>query len=139
VVLTVVVGAVAAQSAVAQKKPKSGTVSISQVNVALFWSASLGGGSLSFEGKSYKFVIGGLGIGGIGASSLDASGEVYGLQRPQDFEGVFGQTRYGYAIGDESAGKLWLENTNGVVMALKAKRSGLALSAGADGVVVRFK
>ena len=64
---------------------------------------------------------------------------IFRAARPEDFEGVYGQSRYGYAMGDESKGKLWLENPNGVVMALKAQRSGLALSAGVDGVVIRFK
>jgi hypothetical protein len=123
----------------AQDKPKSGTVTIEQVNVAMLWSASLGGGTLTYKGKSYDFVIGGIGVGGIGASTLNATGEVYGLERVEDFEGVFGQVRKGFAIADEGGGKLWLQNTNGVVLALHAKRAGLALTMGADGVVVQFK
>ena len=137
--LALVVGAMGAQSAVAQKKPRSGTVTISQVNVALLWSASLGGGSLSYQGKTHEFVVGGLGVGGIGASSLEATGEVYGLSRLEDFQGVYVQARYGYAVGDQSAGKLWLENAKGVGLGLKADRVGLALTAGADGVVIKFK
>ena len=42
VCLAIGVFAVGMQSALAQNKPKSGTVTIEQVNVALFWSASLG-------------------------------------------------------------------------------------------------
>jgi hypothetical protein len=139
VCLTLGVLAAGVHSAQAQKKPKSGTVTIEQVNVALLWSASLGGGTLTYKGKSYDFVIGGLGVGGIGASSLRATGEVYGLERVSDFEGVFAQARSGYAVGDESRGKLWLENPQGVGLALKADRKGLALTLGADGVVVKFK
>ncbi len=137
--LVIALAALGGRSVPAQEKARSGTVTISQVNVALMWSASLGGGTLSHAGRSRDFVIGGLGIGGFGASALTATGEVYGLERAEDFEGVFGQTRYGYAIGDESAGKLWLENPKGVVLSLRARRSGLALTAGADGVVIKFK
>ena len=75
----------------------TGTVRIEQVNVALFWSASLGGGTLSHKGQSYDFVVGGLGVGGVGASSLKATGEVYDMGRVTDFEGVYGQARVGYA------------------------------------------
>jgi len=107
--------------------------------VALFWSASLGGGTLSFQGKSYKFVVGGLGVGGVGASSLNATGEVYEMENASDFEGVYGQARVGYALADKSSGKLWLQNAKGVVLALKADRKGLSLNMGADGVVVKFK
>ena len=38
-----------------------------------------------------------------------------------------------------SAGELWLENPNGVYIHLKAKRTGLALSLGADGVFIALK
>jgi hypothetical protein len=137
--LVTLLAAVVPPTATAENRKPSATVTISQVNVAFMWSASLGGGTLTYRGKTYDFVIGGLGIGGLGASSLNASGDVYGLERPQDLEGVFAQARIGYAVGDESAGKLWLENPNGVVLALKARRSGLALAAGADGVVIKFK
>jgi hypothetical protein len=138
-VLALAVLAAGSQSALAQDKPKSGSVTIEQVNVALFWSASLGGGTLSHKGKSYDFVVGGLGVGGVGASSLKATGEVYELERPADFEGVYGQARVGYAVADRSSGKLWLQNAKGVVLALKADRKGLSLNMGADGVVVKFK
>jgi hypothetical protein len=139
VLLTLMLFAVGAQSAQAQEKAKSGTVRIEQVNVALFWSASLGGGTLSHKGQSYDFVVGGLGVGGVGASSLKATGEVYDMGRVTDFEGVYGQARVGYALADRSSGKLWLQNAKGVVLALKAERKGLALTLGADGVVVKFK
>ena len=122
-----------------QDKPQSGTVRIHQVQVALLLSGNLGGGELDFNGKTYEFTIGGLGVGGIGVSSLDATGTVHGLKDAADFEGVYGQARYGYAAGNESAGKLFLQNPAGVEMVLQADRAGLALSLGADGVVVKLK
>ena len=125
--------------ATAQSRPVSGTVTISQVTFALMWSANLGGGTLTFQGRTHDFVIGGLGIGGVGASAFKATGQVYGLRNASDFEGVFGQTRSGYVVGEKGKGKLWLENNNGVVLALTPERKGLALSLGADGVVVKFK
>jgi hypothetical protein len=78
------------------------------------------------------------GIGGIGVSRLNASGNVYNLCRLQDFEGVYGQARTGWSLGEQGKGQMWLQNGNGVYLRLKAQRQGLSLSLGADGMVVRL-
>jgi hypothetical protein len=93
---------------------------------------------LYFHGRSYPFKLGGLGIGGFGVSTLDATGSVYNLRRLQDFEGVYGQARIGWAAGEQGKGEMWLQNSNGVYIRLTARRQGLALSLGADGMVVRL-
>jgi hypothetical protein len=127
--------------ALAQSAPPpkpSGNVNIHQVQVAFIGSGAVGGGTLYYRGRSYRFKLGGLGIGGIGVSTLDATGGVYNLRRLQDFEGVYGQARIGWAVGEQGKGEMWLQNANGVYLRLKARRQGLALSLGADGMVVRL-
>ncbi len=116
----------------------SGSVSIHQVQIAFIGSGSTGGGTLYFAGRSYPFKLGGLGIGGFGISTIDAVGTVYNLHRLADFNGVYGQARMGFAIGEQGKGQMWLQNSNGVYLKLRAKRQGLALSLGADGMVVRL-
>lgn len=118
---------------------QSGTIEIDQVQVAFLFSGNLGGGKLHYGGKTYDFRIGGLGIGGIGASSIDAFGEVYNLNKLEDFEGGYGQARYGIAVVEKSSGELWLENPAGVYIRVEAKRKGLALSLGADAVYIGLK
>jgi hypothetical protein len=117
---------------------KAGTVEINQVQIAFIGSANLGGGTLNFNGKSYDFTIGGLGVGGIGASSIEAVGEVYNMTDLSQFAGAYGQARYGAVIGDTSTGELWLQNSAGVYMHLKAKRAGLMLSLGGDVIYIDF-
>ena len=56
-----------------------GTVDMEQVQAAFIGSAGGGSGTLFFRGASYPFAIGGLGVGGIGASTINAEGEVYKL------------------------------------------------------------
>ncbi|WP_374368547.1 hypothetical protein [Dongia sp.] len=114
----------------------SGTVSIEQVQIAFIGSGNLGGGTLSYGGGKYDFTIGGLGVGGIGISKIEATGTVYNLSRLEDFAGAYVQARYGLAVGSLSTGELWLQNTNGVGLALKAERTGLALSLGGDAVFI---
>jgi hypothetical protein len=113
-----------------------GTVSMNQVQAAFIGSGGGGKGTLYFRGRSYPFTVGGLGVGGIGASTIDAQGEVYKLSSLSQFAGAYVQGRYGYVFGQKSAGDLWLQNDAGVIMHLKAKRTGLMLSLGGDAVVV---
>ncbi|GAB2178415.1 hypothetical protein [Dongia sp. agr-C8] len=125
-----------AAPAMADNFVKSGTVQISQTQIAFMGSANLGGGKLNFGGKTYPFTIGGLGIGGFGFSKIEATGTVYNLKSLDQFSGAYAQGRYGIAVGDRSTGELWLSNVEGVAMSLKAKREGLALSLGGDAIYI---
>ena len=125
-----------------QEQPKgkpSATVTIQQIQVAFIGSGAVGGGTLNYHGKSYPITVGGLGVGGIGASKLTATGTVYGLAQREDFAGAYVQIRKGWALGAQGKGTLWLRNSNGVTMKLDTRRKGLQLSLGADGVVIGFK
>lgn len=117
---------------------QTATLTIEQVQIAFIGSGNLGGGTLAFQGGKYDFTVGGLGIGGIGISRMTATGAVYNLNRLEDFPGAYVQGRYGLAIGEISAGELFLQNTHGVGIRLKAERTGLALSLGGDAVYIDF-
>ena len=127
-------------SAFAQSKrpQQSGTITIEQIQVAFIFSGNVGGGKLHYKGKTYPFSIGGLGVGGFGVSSIEATGEVYNLRRLSDFAGAYGQARIGIVVGTLSSGTLWLENPQGVYLRLAAKRKGIALSLGLDGIYIGF-
>ena len=90
--------------------------------MAYIGSGGGGNGTLFYRGGAYPFTVGGLGIGGIGVSTIDAEGEVYKLKGVASFGGAYAQARYGFAIGTTSGGDLWLQNEAGVIMHLKAKR-----------------
>lgn len=107
--------------------------------MAFLASGGGGNGTLYYRGAAYPFTIGGLGVGGIGASPISASGEVYKLSSISQFPGTYGEARYGYALGNRSGGDLWLQNNAGVIMHLKAKREGLILSLGGDAIVIAMK
>jgi hypothetical protein len=64
-----------------------GTVEMNQVQAAFIGSGGGGSGTLYFRGQKYPFAVGGLGIGGIGASMINATGEVYGLTDVTAFPG----------------------------------------------------
>jgi hypothetical protein len=144
--LLVSLGAVAAcagpgkmgQDAIAGKTP-DGTLEMRQVQVAYMGSGSSGSGVLHYRGQDYPFTVGGLGVGGVGASRIEAEGEVYNLPSLAAFPGTYGQGRYGFALGNRSGGDLWLQNGAGVILHLDAKRTGLMLSLGGDAVVISMR
>jgi hypothetical protein len=130
------VGGVKVGPEAVQGKTPDGFVEMSEVQAAYIGSGSTGNGTLSYRGSQYPFQVGGLGVGGIGVSTIEAQGEVYNLTDLSLFPGAYAQARYGFAIGTASGGDLWLQNESGVILHLKAKREGLMLSLGGDAVVI---
>jgi hypothetical protein len=120
-----------------ETKP-SGTVEIQQTQIAFIGSGSLGGGQLFFQGRTYDFTIGGLGVGGFGISRMTATGNVYNLKDVSQFVGGYVQGRMGITLGASDNGGIWLQNEAGVVMQLKAQREGIALSVGGDAIYIRM-
>jgi hypothetical protein len=116
-----------------------GTIDMQEVQVAYLASGGGGSGTLFYQGSAYPFTIGGLGVGGIGASTISAAGEVYKLNSLAQFPGAYAEGRYGFALGNRSGGDLWLQNDAGVILHLKAKREGLMLSLGGDAIVISMK
>ena len=115
------------------------TIDMQEVQVAYLASGGGGTGTIFYQGGSYPFSIGGLGVGGIGASTISAAGEVYKLPSLAQFPGAYAQARYGFAIGAMSGGDLWLQNESGVILHLHAKREGLMLSLGGDAIVISMQ
>ena len=121
------------------KLTQSATLTINQAQVAFIFSGNVGGGKLQYQGKTYPFSIGGLGVGGFGVTSIDAIGEVYNMTKLSDFPGAYGQARTGLTIGDNVLKSgFWLENPAGVYVRLEAQRKGLALSMGLDAIYIGF-
>jgi hypothetical protein len=122
-----------------QGKTPDGTIEMHEVQAAYIGSGSGGGGVLFFRGVQYPFDVGGVGVGGLGVSTIEATGEVYNLRDLGPFPGTYGQARYGFALGTASAGDIWLQNETGVILHLQANRTGLMLSLGGDAVVISMR
>ena len=121
----------------AGKKPDA-TVDLDEIQIAYLAMGTLGGGTLHYQGKDYRFKLGGLGAGGAGVDKLTATGEVFGLKNPGDFAGEYLDARAGFAATVKGAGHLWLKNGKGVHMHLKTHLEGLALTMGADAITVKL-
>lgn len=123
-------------AAFAEEPVPSGTVDIEEFSIAYLGQATLGHGTLDFGGESHRFKVGGLGAGGAGISKVSARGYVYNLKSLDQFPGEYAEGRAGIVVGDLSTGDLWLKNTHGVVLRLKAKREGIMLALGADAITI---
>lgn len=117
----------------------AGEIELKQYTVAYGGSGTMGGGTLTVDGQDYPFRITGLGVGGIGASALDATGTVYNLPSLAEFPGSYGNARLGMTAGESGGGKLWLRNPDGVVIELESKMRGLALAGGVDGILIQWE
>lgn len=127
----------ASKSAQAAPAP-SGRVNLEFGQGGFILSTSGGKGVLTYRGRRHPFAVGSVGFGGIGVSKVTAVGEVYDLNRLEDFAGAYGQARAGYAMGS-GKGVQWLQNGNGVVIKLRTVTKGVSLDLGADGLVIKLK
>jgi hypothetical protein len=89
----------------------SGTVMIHVTRVAIGVGITKGEGYLRYKGDDYKFKVTGLSAVGLGITTLNATGDVYGLHSLDDFPGKY--------FGAE-AGGTFIEGSKG----LKRKKRG---------------
>ncbi len=114
------------------------TVKLSGGSVGVGIGYSWGSGVLTYKGKEYPFSVSGLSAGDIGASSGEASGDVYGLKKLEDFNGNYTSTSAGAAVGG-GGGAATMRNQNGVSLHLVGTSRGVKLRAAVDGVKIQLK
>ena len=120
------------------KETPSGSVEIEGKQIALIVGGGWGGGVLRYQGQDHPFKITGLKAGGIGYVELDAVGEVYFLDKLEDFPGKYGTVAIGAAAVKGSM-VATVENTRGVILRLKAKSEWAALNLGVGGISIKFE
>jgi hypothetical protein len=140
---TAVVGvaAVAFSAPAGAEDLKSATLTLKGWKVAFIGSAGRSKGNLTYQGKTRKFTMTGLGIGGIGISISEATGVVYNMKSMDDFIGSYTSARSGVTLGSDEFIKdrmLWLQNEKGVKIKLTTKKEGMELNLGVDGTVVKW-
>ena len=125
--------------ALAEDETPSATLDIDETQVMWIVGGDIGGGTLHFQGKAYKFKTDGLKLGGFGIHKVDLDGDVYNLQNVDDFAGVYGVAEAGVTLGDASKGDSVMKNDKGVVIHLKSAAKGVALDLGVEGMKVTME
>lgn len=136
--LLVLAGCFISFSAAAADEKPSGTVKISELQVMVILGGDHGHGTLDFGGGMHAFSASGLKLGGIGVHKKDMTGEVYRLNKLDDFNGVYFLAEAGLTVA-KGVGGVWLKNHKGVTMHLKSATEGLALSIGVEGFKVKLQ
>jgi hypothetical protein len=131
----VVAGTTSAQT----NNTASGTVTIDETQFGFIIGGSVGGGVLTYKGKSHKFKIGGLSVGAnIGVSKVAASGQVYDLTDISKFPGTYVKLDGNATLGGGVGGTV-LKNEHGVIMKLQSTQEGLQFNLSANGVQVKLE
>jgi hypothetical protein len=112
-----------------------GTVSMTEIITA---GATGGKGTVTFQGRSYRFQLVGGVTGGGGAADTQAYGEVYNLRNISDFKGLYTQNSGGPGLVTSGVSDLWLRNSAGVVLHLKGTQEGVTLSLGREEILVEM-
>jgi hypothetical protein len=128
------VPAVPTERDIAGRRP-SGTVTLNETFIA---GGGVGNGTLTFRGQAYPFRIAGTVVGPGGAVRINASGEVYGLTRVEDFAGLYSQGTGDRGLDTRRTDELWLRNAAGVIMHLRGTQMGAVLSLGRDELLVEM-
>jgi len=116
----------------ADEKPAA-TITISAKAVGAGAGYAWGDGKLHYNGKTYPITVDGLTIATVGASAIEATGEVYELTKLSDFEGTYAAAVGGATIGGGGGG-IAMKNQHGVVVHMTATTQGVSLTLGASGV-----
>jgi len=114
------------------------TVSFSGKAAAVGVATTWGQGTLHFRGQDYPFKLQGLGLLGVGASSFEAIGEVYRMEKVEDFAGTYAAASAAAAL-DQGEYSTAMQNQHGVMMRIKSTTKGVELKAALEGVAVQLQ
>ena len=114
------------------------TVSFSGKAAAVGVATTWGQGTLHFRGRDYPFKLQGLGLLGVGVSSFDATGDVYHLEKVEDFGGSYAAAAAAAAL-DQGEYSTSMQNQHGVTMRIKSTTKGVELKASLEGVAVQLQ
>ena len=136
VLIVLFTGILFAATAVAEDKQPSGQVSISTTSIAIGLGTQWGSGVLLFKGKQYNFDLRGFSVIDVGVTTISAEGNVYHLDKVEDFFGTYRAAEAGAALGG-GTGAVTMKNQAGVVMNLTSAKKGLKLKLAPEGLTVK--
>jgi hypothetical protein len=117
----------------------SGTVTLTIYKAGWVIGGSGGGGTLTFQGRSYGLSAGGLDYGLVfGGSKTVLRGRVSNINRPSDVAGVYGAAGAGLAVGG-GARAIVLTNQKGAVLELSGHQVGLMANVDLSGLAITLK
>ena len=121
-----------------QSRAQTGTVHLKLIKAGFIVGVGGGGGTLTYQGRTYRLSVGGIGIGTIGIASARLVGTAYHLRSPADIAGSYAAAGAGFAIvGGPKVARL--QNANGVVLELHGVQLGLEVSLNLSGMTIALQ
>ena len=120
-----------------KKAKPTATVELDAAQFGLLVGGATGKGTLTYQGKAYPFTIKAASAGSVGVSKVHATGNVYFLERAEDFAGTYTAVAASGAFV-KGVGASQYENTKGVFIDLRTKSEGVAASFGLTAVTVEL-
>lgn len=117
------------------KTPPSATFEAEGTQVRLLVGGSSAKGVLTFQGKAYPFTSKGVSLGGVGVAEVSIKGDVHYLNRVEDFAGTYTGVGMGATLV-KGKGASTFQNSKGVVLSMKGKSDGAALTLGVSAIEV---
>ena len=126
-------------ASVSSARADSGTVRISFIKAGWVIGGSVGSGTMTFRGRTYRLSVGGLSYGfTFGGSQTNLSGRVSNIFRPSDIEGVYGAGSAGAAV-IRGAQAIVLTNQKGAVLELSGLQTGLIVNLDLSGMALSLQ
>jgi hypothetical protein len=114
---------------------KTGTVVIDETQVSLIIGGDMGGGVVTMGDESRSFKTTGIKLGSVGIHKIHLIGNVYDLNKMEDFAGTYASFEMGATLGYASADAIWLKNDKGVKINLKSSgATGISLEIDVEGL-----
>jgi hypothetical protein len=122
----------------AADKIPDATLDLTGGTVAAGVGYTWGRGTLHYKGRDYPFSVNGLTLINVGAEKVQARAEVYNLAKLEDFAGSYSGVAAGAAmIYGASTGVM--ENSNGVVIRVRAESTGADVQLAGNTVEVKLR
>ena len=130
--------AVVLMSAPSRSFAENGSVRMRVTNVGFIVGVGGGSGILTFRGHRYPLRIGGVSLGSIGVAGADLVGTASHLRTAADIAGTYSAASAGIAVagGGKAA---TLQNSNGVVLALRGRQVGFAANLSVSGMTISLQ
>src|SRR5262245_22563598 len=116
----------------------SARLQLSEGSVAAGVGFSWGKGTLTFKGKDYPVKVEGLSVGDVGVTQVQANGDVYNLNKLEDFNGNYTAVGAGATLAG-GGDAITMTNQNGVKIKLRNTTQGVALKLDVSGIKMSVK
>jgi hypothetical protein len=114
------------------------TLTIRESQVMRMGVGGVGQGTLIYLGWQHKFEIKNMILGGIDDGEVEIKGDVWNLEKVEDFAGTYHTLQADIKAGKGLSG-VWLENENGVRVNVRSEGQDISINLHSDGSTVTLK